>query len=100
MSRPKKGRCCQVTPHAIYFKPRGIPLVELQEMDLEIDEVEALRLADYEGLYHEEAASRMGVSRATFGRIVGGARRKVAQAIIGGMALRIETRSHNNGEEE
>lgn len=100
MSRPKKGRCCQVTPNAVYFKPRGIPLVQLEEMNLELDEVEALRLADYEGLYHEEAALRMAVSRATFGRIVAGARHKVAQAIIRGMALRIETRSNNNGEEE
>ncbi len=100
MSRPKKGRCCQVTPNVVYFKPRGIPLVQLEEMNLELDEVEALRLADYEGLYQIEAALKMGVSRPTFGRIVAGARRKVAQAIITGMALRIETRSNNNGEEE
>lgn len=100
MSRPKKGRCCQVMPNAIYFKPRGIPLVQLEEMNLELDEVEALRLADYESLYHQEAALEMGISRATFGRIVASARHKVAQAIINGMALRIETRSDNNGEEE
>ncbi len=100
MSRPQKGRCCQVTPNAIYFKPRGIPLVQLEEMNLELDEVEALRLADYERLYHQEAGLAMGVSRATFGRIVASARHKGAQAIIKGMALRIETRSDNNGEEE
>jgi len=55
-----------------------------------LDELEALRLADLEGLYQEEAAERMGVSRATFGRIVEAARRKTAQALVGGRALRIE----------
>lgn len=87
-------------PNAIYFKPRAIPLSQLEEMCLEQDEVEALRLADYEGLYHEQAAAKMEVSRATFGRIVGSARHKVAEAIMKGMALRIETRSNNNGKED
>lgn len=53
------------------------------------DEFEALRLADYEGLYQEQAAERMGVSRQTFGRIVEAARRKVAEALVKGLALRI-----------
>ena len=78
-------------PGATYFKPRGIPLVNLDEVVLHLDELEALRLADHEGLYHEEAAVRMNVSRATFGRILDGARRKVAGAIINGNALKIET---------
>lgn len=100
MSRPKKCRCVECIPNAIYFKPRGIPLVQLEEMSLDLDEMEAIRLADYEGLYHEQAAVKMGISRATFGRIVGSARRKVAEAIIKGMALRIETRSDHNGKED
>jgi uncharacterized protein len=100
MSRPKKCRCITGTPNTLYFKPRGIPLVQLEEMRLDLDEIEALRLADYEGLYHEEAARKMAVSRATFGRIIGSARRKVAEAIIKGMALRIETRSNNNDKED
>jgi uncharacterized protein len=78
-------------PKAIYFKPRGIPLVDLQEVSLSLDELEALRLADYEGLYHEEAAAEMKVSRATFGRIISGARRKMAEVLIQGKALKIET---------
>jgi hypothetical protein len=49
---------------------------------LRLDELEALRLADLEGLYHQQAAERMGVSRATFGRILGSARRKVARALV------------------
>ncbi len=59
-------------------------------MTLTLDEFEAIRLADGEGLYQEEAAERMGVSRATFGRIVEAARRKVAQVLVEGKALRIE----------
>ena len=58
---------------------------------MDLDELEAVRLADYEGRYHEDAARDMKVSRATFGRIVNGARRKVAEALILGKALKIET---------
>ena len=61
-------------------------------MALTLDELEALRLADYEGRYHEDAAREMKISRATFGRIVNDARRKVAEALTRGKALRIETR--------
>lgn len=63
-----------------------------------MDEVEALRLADYEGLYHEKAARKMKISRATFGRILDQARRKVAEAILKGKALRIETNIKEKGE--
>ncbi len=78
-------------PDASYFKPKGVPLMHLEEVSLSLDEVEALRLADLEGHYHEEAAHQMKVSRATFGRILNGARRKVAEALIRGKALKIET---------
>jgi uncharacterized protein len=61
----------------------------LEEVSLSVDELEALRLADLEGLYQEEAASRMGISRATFARIVEASRRKVADALVHGRALRI-----------
>ncbi|MGD0229544.1 MAG: DUF134 domain-containing protein [Syntrophorhabdales bacterium] len=100
MSRPKKSRCVNCRPDASYFKPRGIRLAELKEVFLNLDEVEALRLADLEGRYHEEAAREMKVSRATFGRIVSGARRKVAEALIRGKALRIETEEGQKGDKE
>lgn len=58
---------------------------------MSLDEVETLRLCDLEGRYHEEAAREMKVSRATIGRIVNEARRKVAEALIRGKALKIET---------
>jgi len=63
-----------------------------------MDEVEALRLADYEGLYHEDAAQKMKISRATFGRILDQARRKVAEALLKGKALRIEININQKGE--
>jgi predicted DNA-binding protein (UPF0251 family) len=62
----------------------------LDEVVLPVDEFEAIRLADYEGLYHEQAAEKMSVSRTTFGRIVESAHKKVADALINGKALRIE----------
>lgn len=91
MARPKKSRLVCCDPAAYYFKPRGIPISRLEEVSLSIDELESLRLADEEGLYHDQAALRMKISRATFGRILRQARRKVASSIIQGKALRIET---------
>jgi predicted DNA-binding protein (UPF0251 family) len=81
-------------PNTCYFKPKGIPLVELEEVYLTLDELEAIRLADYEGRYHEDAAREMKISRATFGRIVNDARHKVAEALTRGKALRIETQEN------
>jgi uncharacterized protein len=97
MSRPKKCRCINCTPNTSYFKPKGIPLVYLEEVSLSLDELEAIRLADYEGRYHEEAATEMRISRATFGRILNKARAKVAEAIVDGKALRIETNTNQGG---
>jgi predicted DNA-binding protein (UPF0251 family)/predicted Fe-Mo cluster-binding NifX family protein len=72
------------------MKPAGIPATGLEEVILGFDEAEALRLADLEGLYQEAAARSMGVSRQTFGRIIETARRKTADAILNGKALRID----------
>ena len=97
MSRPKKCRCINCTPNTFYFKPKGVPVFQLEEVFLSLDELEAIRLADYEGCYHEDAATRMKVSRATFGRILNDARKKVAEAIVDGKALRIETHTDQGG---
>ncbi len=91
MARPKKCRCIKGEPNACYFKPRGIPLMELEEAILSLDGFEALRLADLEGLHHADAAVKMGISRATFGRILRDARRTVADALINGKAIGIIT---------
>jgi predicted DNA-binding protein (UPF0251 family) len=74
-----------------YFKPQGIPMRDLEEIELELDEIEALRLADLEDLYQADAAAKMGVSRQTFGNIIARAHKKVAAALLGGKALRIAT---------
>lgn len=89
MPRPLCPRTIDHHPPADYFKPAGIPLRDLLEVELTADEVEALRLADFEGLYRQDSADRMGVSRQTFDRIVRRARAKVAEALVGGHALRI-----------
>ena len=90
MPRRKQCRRIGLQPGCTYFKPAGIPTRSLEELVVSFDELEALRLADVEGLYHEQAADRMNVSRRTFGRIIDSARRKVARTLIKGMALRIE----------
>lgn len=90
MVRPRKDRLVTYNPNVCYFKPRGIPMLDLEETHLAIDELEALRLADVVGLSHEEAGRKMGVSRATFGRIVQQARHRVADALIQGKAIKIE----------
>lgn len=90
MSRPPCPRKIAHSPPATYFKPAGIPLRDLEEINLGPDELEAMRLADCEDLYHQEAAEHMGVSRQTFDRIVRRARQKVAAALVRGHALRIE----------
>jgi len=92
-SRMARPHCCRrigFLPEVRYFKPVGVRLRGLEEVILTLDELEALRLADLEGCYQEEAAGRMGISRPTFSRIVENARRKVADALVNGKALRME----------
>lgn len=90
MPRPISERCLGAPIAPRVMKPAGIPVRELEEVALGLDEAEALRLADLRGLYQEAAARSMGVSRQTFGRIVETARRKVADAILNGKALRLD----------
>ena len=89
MPRPKHCRYVSAAPCVDFFKPRGVPLRDLEEALLSVEELEALRLADMEGLTAIEAARVMRVSRHTFGRTLASARRIVATALSRGMALRI-----------
>lgn len=82
MARPRKIRFIQEGAPVHYYKPRGIPMVDLVETVLPLDALEALRLADVEGLEQIEAAQSMGVSRSTFSRLVLEARRAVATALV------------------
>ncbi|MBM4028206.1 MAG: DUF134 domain-containing protein [Planctomycetes bacterium] len=90
MPRPCCLRHIGFRPTAGLFKPAGVPACALEQVILTLDEVEALRLADLEGLYQEQAAAHMKVSRPTFTRIIEEARRKVADALVHGKALRLE----------
>lgn len=92
MARPVKERQISCVPAASYYKPVGIPLRDLEEVVLGLDELEALRLADLEGLYQADAAQKMGVSRQTIGNILDSAHRKLADALLNGKALRIGPR--------
>ena len=66
-------------------------MTELEEVAVSMDEIESIRLADYDGLYHADAALKMEISRQTFGRILRKAHRKVAECLLKGKALRIES---------
>ncbi len=90
MPRPRRFRWVGAVPDVTYFKPRGIPLAQLAEVILTVDEHEAIRLADSLGLEQEKAAQRMKVSRQTFGRVLTSARKKIADAVTNGKAIRIE----------
>jgi predicted DNA-binding protein (UPF0251 family) len=90
MARPPKCRRVEFEPQITYFKPAGIPTYQLQELILNVEELEAIRLKDKEGLEQEECAERMHVSRPTFQRILMSGREKIADAIIEGKAIRIE----------
>ena len=90
MGRPQNCRRVKYIPECDFYKPRGVPLSSCEILNLSLDELEAVRLADKEGLYQEKAAEHMNISRQTFGRILESAHRKIAEALVGGMALKIE----------
>lgn len=93
MPRKKCVRHVDFDTKSAYFKPRGIPMNYLEEIDLEPDEFEAIRLRDLHGFYQEKAAEQMGISRQTFGRILESAHKKIADALINGKAIKINNDS-------
>lgn len=92
---PRPFRCRRISTDVLvkYFKPRGIPLCELEEVMLLPDEVEALKLADFDCLYQADAAEKMGISRQTFGNIINSAHKKVADSLLHGKAICISSES-------
>jgi len=90
MSRPSKCRRVAFVPEVTYFKPAGIPLRILEEVHVSVEEAEAMRLKDVEGLEQEQCAEKMRISRPTFRRVLESARRKIADALLHGKAIRIE----------
>jgi uncharacterized protein len=89
MARPCRCRNIRCKPDTNYFKPRGIPLEILEEVNLTLDELEAVRLADLEGSYQEDAAKKMNISRQTFGNIINSAHKKIADVLLNAKALKI-----------
>lgn len=89
MPRPVKCRIVAAVPKVGYFKPAGIPMYQLSEVELTVEEVEALRLKDIEGYDQAICAKRMEISRSTFQRVLLAARTKVADALLNGKALKI-----------
>lgn len=81
-------------PDVFYFKPQGIPLRVLQEVELERDELEALKLHDVDGLEQTEAARLMKISQSTFARILDNVYKKIARALTNGWAIKIN-RQHD-----
>jgi uncharacterized protein len=90
MVRPRHCRRVGYQPQVTYFKPAGIPVVDLEETVLTVDEFEAVRLKDLEGLEQEECAKKMAISQPTFHRLIVSARRKIADAMVNGKAIKIE----------
>lgn len=87
MPRPRKPRACRHFDGDPVFKPRSIPMTDLDVVELELGELEALRLCDLEGLDQEAAGRRMGVSRGTVQRLLKRARAKVVGCLVDTRAL-------------
>ena len=102
MPRPRKRRRCRRFEGDRVFKPRSIPMSELETLRLGLDELEAMRLCDLEGCEQEVAGEQMGVSRGTVQRLLKSGRAKVVQALLESSALVIEKGEsdetlHSNG---
>ncbi len=89
MPRPKRYRRVEQFPQVNYFMPAGVPSCQLEEVSLTVEEFEAMRLKDLEGLSQEACAQKMDISRQTFQLIIDSARQKIAEALLEGKAIAI-----------
>ncbi|MCD6550485.1 DUF134 domain-containing protein [bacterium] len=92
MVRPKKPRKIICDPNITYFKPRAVPLSELEEIELDLDELETIRLCDLKHYDQKKAAQKMKISQSTLARILCSAHQKIAEALIKGKAIKINKR--------
>jgi predicted DNA-binding protein (UPF0251 family) len=90
MPRPRRFRKVCFEPNVTYFKPAGVRMIDLKESILNVDEFEAVRLKDLGGLDENTAAKKMNISQPTFNRLIASARKKIADAIVNGKAIKIE----------
>ncbi len=96
MPRPKKRKRINFNPEVTYFKPRGIPIRELEVVEITKEEAEALRLKNIKEMNQKEAAQKMNTSQSTFQRILSSAYFKVSKSLIEGKAIRIMTTKRDN----
>lgn len=89
MPRPRLNRRIRFEPGVSYFKPQGVPLRELSEVELTLEELEALRLKNILDLDQNEASVKMNTSQSTFQRILASAYKKISEALIEGKAIKI-----------
>lgn len=94
--RKRLTRIIEADHSSICFKPCKIKRHSLEQIQLLEDEMEALRLSDYEGLYQQECADKMGISRTTFSRLIISAHQKIADALLNTKALHVQRLSHKN----
>jgi predicted DNA-binding protein (UPF0251 family) len=99
MGRPKKCRWVEIEPGVTFFKPRGIPLRSLQQIVITVDELEAMRLADFLEMTQEEVAQKMQVSRPTVTRMLSRAHLAVADALVHGKAICIQGGDYRVGQQ-
>lgn len=96
MTRPRLCRKIKFNPDITYFKPQGVPLRSLEVVEMTLEEIEALRLKNIQGLEQTEAAEKMGTSQSTFQRILTSAYQKISDALINGKAISILTKNEDN----
>lgn len=90
MPRPCKKRRVLCNTETSSFMPCGRQGIDIESISITLDELEAIRLADFEGLYQEQAAVKMQISRQTFGNIISSAHKKVADFLINSKQLTIQ----------
>ncbi len=90
MPRCKKQRCCRILENEVIFKPTGIPLSEMEIISVDIDELEAIRLCDYEGKSQIEAAELMKISRGTVQRLLISGRKKILEGLLHQKAIKLK----------
>lgn len=89
MPRPRQCRKIEFKPHVTYFKPQGIPMTNLEVIELTTEEIEAYRLRHLNNFNQKEAANKMHTSSSTYQRIIYSAYSKIADALINGKAIKI-----------
>jgi predicted DNA-binding protein (UPF0251 family) len=89
--KPRKCACPFGKLRGSIFKPSGIPMGQLEHTKLYRDELEALRLCDFEDMTQEEAGKRMGVSRGTIHRLLMSGRKKLVEALVSSRAIIFES---------